>query len=131
MSKYNYMKLSGGFEKNRSATFLPPEKFRTEAWYMKTISRRDHYPFYHLDMFVDVPDKVEAALQDAEWQERNYIRRVFRNKAQFLLDAGDGTEYDALLSLLLPARSMHVKLPWSSYASTASALKNRRDTGTG
>lgn len=69
---------------------------------MKTINLRDYYPLYNVDVFVDVPDEIEAALLDAKRQERNYIRRVFWNKAQFSLDAGDGIEYDTLFAALSP-----------------------------
>ena len=48
---------------------------------MKTINLRDYYPFYHNDLFIEVSDEVAAALQEAERQERNYLRRVVYNKA--------------------------------------------------
>ena len=63
---------------------------------MKTINLRDYYPFYHNDLFIEVSDEVAAALQEAERQERNYLRRVVYNKAFYSLDAGDGIEADAL-----------------------------------
>ena len=55
---------------------------------MKTINLRDYYPFYHNDLFIEVSDEVAAALQEAERQERNYLRRVVYNKAFYSLDAG-------------------------------------------
>ncbi len=54
---------------------------------MAKINLRDFYPFYSVDVFVDVPDEVAAVLLEAERQERNYIRRVFWNKAHYSLDA--------------------------------------------
>lgn len=48
---------------------------------MKAINLRDYYPFYHNDLFIEVSDEVAAALQEAERQERNYLRRVVYNKA--------------------------------------------------
>ena len=63
---------------------------------MKTINLRDYYPFYHNDLFIEVSDVVAAALQEAERQERNYLRRVVYNKAFYSLDAGDGIEQSAL-----------------------------------
>lgn len=62
---------------------------------MKKINLRDLYPFYHNDLFVEVSDEVAAALAEAERMERNYIRRVYWNKAYFSLDAGDGIEHDS------------------------------------
>ena len=63
---------------------------------MKTINLRDYYPFYHNDLFIEVSDEVASALQEAERQERNYLRRVVYNKAFYSLDAGDGIEAEAL-----------------------------------
>lgn len=63
---------------------------------MKTINLRDHYPFYHNDLFIEVSDEVADALQEAERQERNYLRRVVYNKAFYSLDTGDGIEQTAL-----------------------------------
>ena len=43
---------------------------------MSKINLREFYPFYHNDLFVEVPAEVEEALAEAERLERNYIRRV-------------------------------------------------------
>ena len=59
---------------------------------MKTINLRDYYPFYTQDTYLEVPDEVADALTEAERLERNYIRRVYYNKAQYSLDAEDGIE---------------------------------------
>ena len=69
---------------------------------MKKINLRDLYPFHHNDLFVEVSDEVAAALAEAERMERNYIRRVYWNKAYFSLDAGDGIEHEALFVALSP-----------------------------
>lgn len=69
---------------------------------MKKINLRDLYPCYHSDLFVEVSDEVAAALAEAERMERNYIRRVYWNKAYFSLDAGDGIEHEALFVALSP-----------------------------
>lgn len=65
---------------------------------MTTINLRDFYPWYTQDEYIDVPDEVAAAMQQAKRLERNYIRRVFYNKAHYSLDAGDGIENDACFS---------------------------------
>jgi hypothetical protein len=77
---------------------------------MQKINLRDYYPFYGTDVFVDVPDEVAAALLEAERLERNYIRRVFWNKAHYSLDARDGIEYDALLLSLSPCEIYERKM---------------------
>lgn len=59
---------------------------------MKVINLRDYYPFYTQDTFLEVPDEVAQAMADAERLERNYMRRMFYNKAQYSLDADDGIE---------------------------------------
>lgn len=63
---------------------------------MKNINLRDYYPFYTQDTLLEVPDEVAEALADAERLERNYMRRMFYNKAQYSLDADDGIEASAV-----------------------------------
>ncbi|HBC91605.1 MAG TPA: RNA polymerase subunit sigma-24, partial [Pelotomaculum sp.] len=48
---------------------------------MAKINLRDYYPFYNADLFIDIPDEVAAVLVETERLERNYIRRMFWNKA--------------------------------------------------
>lgn len=63
---------------------------------MKTINLRDYYPFYTQDTFLEISDEVAQALADAERLERNYLRRMFYNRAQYSLDAEDGIEASAV-----------------------------------
>ena len=76
---------------------------------MKTINLRDYYPFYHNDLFIEVSDEVAAALQEAERQERNYLRRVVYNKAFYSLDAGTVSSRRRCSRLCLPAKSTSEK----------------------
>ena len=69
---------------------------------MATINLRNHYPFYHSDEFIEVPDEVAAAMADADRLERNYIRRVYYHHAHYSLDCGDGIENSALFFALAP-----------------------------
>lgn len=69
---------------------------------MSKINLREFYLFYHNNLFAEVPDEVAEALAEAERLERNYIRRVYWNKAYFSLDAGDGIEHEALFVALSP-----------------------------
>lgn len=50
------------------------------------------YPFYTQDTLLEVSDEVAQAMAEAERLERNYICRMFYNKAQYSLDADDGIE---------------------------------------
>ena len=59
---------------------------------MAIINLRDYYPFYTQDTLLEVPDEVANAMTEYERLERNYMRRMFYNKAQYSLDADDGIE---------------------------------------
>ncbi len=69
---------------------------------MVKINLHDFYSFYNNDLFVEVSDEVAETMAESERQERNYIRRVYWNKAYFSLDAGDGIEHEALFVALSP-----------------------------
>jgi RNA polymerase sigma-70 factor (ECF subfamily) len=77
---------------------------------MTRINLRDYYPIYSVDLFVDIPDEVATALAEAERLERNYIRRVFWNKAHYSLDANDGIEHEALFVSLTPCEIYERKI---------------------
>ena len=62
---------------------------------MATINLHKHYPFYSQDTLLEVSDEVAQAMAEAERLERNYMRRMFYNKAQYSLDADDGIEASA------------------------------------
>lgn len=89
---------------------------------MKKINLRDLYPFYHNDLFVEVSDEVAAALAEAERMERNYIRRVYWNKAYFSLDAGDGIEHEALFVALSPCELYERKVTEQELRAALNAL---------
>ena len=73
---------------------------------MKTINLRGYYPFYTQETFLEVPDEVAASLAEAERQERNFMRRMFYNKAQYSLDAEDGIEASATECLALSPEAL-------------------------
>ena len=89
---------------------------------MKKINLQDLYPFYHNDLFVEVSDEVAAALAEAERIERNYIRRVYWNKAYFSLDAGDGIEHEALFVALSPCELYERKVTTQELRAALNAL---------
>ncbi|WP_294143520.1 RNA polymerase sigma factor [uncultured Clostridium sp.] len=89
---------------------------------MSKINLREFYPFYHNDLFVEVPDEVAEALAEAERLERNYIRRVYWNKAYFSLDAEDGIEHEALFVALSPCELYERKVTAQELRAALSAL---------
>ncbi len=73
---------------------------------MAIINLRDFYPWYTHDEFVEVPEVVaEELLADRRYHKANR-RRVYRNKAQYSLDAGDGIESEAIYTSLTPFEIM-------------------------
>ena len=77
---------------------------------MTTINLRNFYPWYAQDEFVEVSDEVAAVMLEAKRQERNYTRRMYYNKAQYSLDAGDGIENEAVYRDLSPHEVYELKL---------------------
>lgn len=65
---------------------------------MPTINLKDYYPWYTTDEYIEVSDEVAAELLADKRYERAYQRRVYYNKAQYSLDAGDGIENAAIPS---------------------------------
>jgi RNA polymerase sigma-70 factor (ECF subfamily) len=59
------------------------------------INLRDFYPWYTSDELVEVPDVVAEVMIEARRLEAAQRRRVYRNKAHYSLDAGDGIEAEA------------------------------------
>jgi DNA-directed RNA polymerase specialized sigma subunit, sigma24 homolog len=70
---------------------------------MTKINLRDYYPFYSVDIFVNVPDEVAITLLESKRQEAAYRRRIYRHKAQYSLDRGDGIEHDTCFVSLSPS----------------------------
>ena len=93
---------------------------------MAKINLRDYYPFYNADFFVEIPDKVAAVLAEAERLERNYIRRMFWNKAQYSLDANDGIEHDALFVSLSPCEVYERRVTAQELHAALDALPNKQ-----
>lgn len=93
---------------------------------MAKINLRDYYPFYNADLFIDIPDEVAAVLVEAERLERNYIRRVFWNKAHYSLDAGDGIEHEALFVSLSPCEAYERKITVEQLHTAIAALPDKQ-----
>jgi len=65
---------------------------------MTKINLRDFYPWYTHDEYTEVSDAVaEELLADKRYQKA-HKRRMYRNKAHYSLDAGDGIENAAIFT---------------------------------
>ena len=89
---------------------------------MTIINLRDFYPFYKTDCIIEVPDEVAASLMEAERLERNYLRRMFYNKAHYSLDTGDGIEHEAVFRTLSPCEVYERKLTMQQLCAALNAL---------
>jgi RNA polymerase sigma-70 factor (ECF subfamily) len=96
---------------------------------MKIINLRDYYPHYEGDSFEVVPDRVAEIIQEFERREKSYQRRLYRYKAYFSLDAGDGIEHEALYPPLTPEdaymRKVEVLMLHSALASLSEKQRRR------
>ena len=63
---------------------------------MTKINLRDFYPWYTHDEYTEVSEAVaEELLADKRYQKA-HMRRMYRNKAHYSLDVGDGIENAAI-----------------------------------
>lgn len=93
---------------------------------MAKINLRNYYPFYNTDIFIDVSDKVAAALLEAEQREEAYKRRMYRHNAQYSLDRGDGIEYDILFVSLSPYEFFERKVTYQQLHTAIAALPDKQ-----
>lgn len=70
---------------------------------MTMLNLRDVYPFYHSDLFVEVSQDIAEAMTTAARRESNARRQMYRYKAQYSLDRGDGIEHSSLRFAPSPA----------------------------
>jgi len=77
---------------------------------MRTINLRDFYPWYTWDEFIEVSDAVAEELFADKRYHKAHRRRVYYNKAQYSLDAGDGIESAAVYRDLSPHEVYELKL---------------------
>ena len=59
---------------------------------MTTINLREFFYWYKVDEFIKVTDEVAQELRAGKVGDVTHWRRLKRNKANYLLDAGDGIE---------------------------------------
>ena len=70
---------------------------------MKKINLRELYPdVYTTDFFVNVTEEVLDVIQTAQRLEAAYERRMYRHKAHYSLDCGNGIEKAAVFRTATP-----------------------------
>lgn len=104
---------------------LPTQKIETEESYMAKINLRDYYPFYQYDCDVDVSQEVADALLELDRLESAFQRQLYRHKAYYSLDRGDGIERDILFVSLSPSEIYERKV---TYAQLHAAIASLPDT---
>ena len=93
---------------------------------MLKINLRDYYPCYQYDCFVDVPDEVAEAMQKFDRLENAHQRRMYRNKAQYSLNQGDGIEHDVLFVSLSPWEIYERKVTYAQLHAAIASLPDKQ-----
>ena len=93
---------------------------------MPIINLRQYYPFYEADCFIEVTDTVAEVLRRGKLQENAYRLRVYRHKAYYSLDRGDGLEHDALFVALSPYELYERKLTMEQLDEALAALPDKQ-----
>lgn len=93
---------------------------------MLKINLRDYYSFYQNDCFVGVPEEVAEAMQECDRLEKTYQRRMYRNKAQYSLDQGDGIEHDILFVSLSPWEIYERKVTYEQLHAAIASLPDKQ-----
>jgi len=93
---------------------------------MAKINLRDYYPFYQDDCFIDVSDEVAKALKELDRLEATYQRRMYRNKAQYSLDQGDGIDHDILFVSLSPLEIYERKVTYEQLHAAIAKLPDKQ-----
>ena len=93
---------------------------------MTKINLRDYYPFYRHDNIIEVPDEVGEALLEFDRKEAAYKRRLYRHKAYYSLDRGDGIEHDILFVSLSPSEIYERKVTYEQLHSVITSLPEKQ-----
>jgi len=94
---------------------------------MKKINLREQYPhLYSTDCYIEVPDEVAEAMHTFDRAEAAYLRRLFRNHAQFSLDRQDGIENEILVSQKTPVDVYESKIAMEQLYSAIAALPDKQ-----
>lgn len=90
------------------------------------INLRDFYPFYTSDELIDVPDEIGTVLLESKRQEANYLRRLYRHKAHYSLDRGDGIENSVLFVAMTPEELYERKVTMEQLYAAIATLPDKQ-----
>ena len=93
---------------------------------MVKINLRDYYPFYSIDIFIEIPDDVAAFLVEAAQKEKAYKRRMYRHNAQYSLNRDDGIEHDICFVSLSPCEIYERKITAEQLHAAIAALPDKQ-----
>ena len=93
---------------------------------MTIINLRDVYPFYHTDLLVEVSEDVVEAMTAATRREASSRRHMYRYKAQYSLDRGDGIEHRSLRFVPSPAELYEEKEEMETLYAALAALPEKQ-----
>lgn len=103
-----------------------PPNIEMEDLQMTMLNLRDVYPFYHSDLFVEVSQDVAEAMTTAARRESNTRRQMYRYKAQYSLDRGDGIEHSSLRFAPSPAELYEEKEEIEALYAALAALPEKQ-----
>ena len=94
---------------------------------MKVINLRDLYPYvYKTDTYVEVTEEVLDTIQAAQRLEAAYERRMYRHKAYYSLDYGNGIEKAITGHVLTPENIFEAKQQQEQLYAAVMALPEKQ-----
>ena len=94
---------------------------------MKVINLRDLYPdVYKTDTYVEVTEEVLNTIQAAQRVEAAYERRMYRHKAYYSLDYGNGIEKAITGHVLTPENIFEAKQQQEQLYAAVMALPDKQ-----
>ena len=94
---------------------------------MKKINLRELYPdVYTTDFFVNVTEEVLDVIQTAQRLEAAYERRMYRHKAHYSLDCGNGIEKAAVFRTATPGDILEEKQQQERLYAAVTALPEKQ-----
>lgn len=93
---------------------------------MPVINLKDYYYYLKEDVFIEVEDDISKVYDDFDKKKSAVHRQMFRNKAQYSLDVGDGIEHDAVFMVASPEEVYMRKVTVSELYSAMSKLTKKQ-----
>ena len=98
---------------------------------MQKINLRELYPdIYKTDTFLEVTDEVQAVFLADQRAEAARQRQIYRYKAYYSLDRGDGIEHDALIHPMTPEGIVETKLTQQQLYAALDMLPDKSNAAT-